>query len=407
MKIQKQAALLAAVLLLSGCGMLKQKAAARYLRKARTTASAQNPSQAEVEAAFANIDRALSYAPDSEGAVEILEQLAETAGKSGFAKAQDLEAGSLKKALAANPSNWYARAVMIDFLAARGDTGGLYAQAAQSQELAASGSPAARYCAQLSALAARASALPWLENEGYVALNKSPEALLEKAAAYSETAARVQALKTEVEKLSASDPTLKNSAPAVLVSGAEVAAADALHDPEALKRVLDFNAKAGAEEPFRKAVEMVVQGNAALVKKDYSQARAFYQGALNQYSGLTDARRQLAETDFQEGAAMAAAGSDPKASAQLLYKAYGGTRDVLASASGSALPFISPDKFLGEVYALKAADLSALRAVEGKRLKNTAKLEAEFKAALDEALKLNPEGRLAGEMLDRYNREGF
>jgi len=391
---------------LSGCGMLKQKAAEYYLGRAHKTATAAAPRSAEIEAAFASVDKAISYAPDSERAVELLEELAAAAAKSGFSGAQDLEAASLKKAISLNPANWYARLALIDFLAARGDTGGLEAQAAQAQALTAGG-PAARYCALLAALTARSSALPWLESEGYLALNKSYEVLMEKAAAYSAAAASVQALKTEVQGLAASDPSLKTAAPKALSSAAEVASVDALRDPEAARRVADFNAKAAAGEPFAKAVEMVVQGNAALVKKEYSKARAFYQGALNRYPGLADARRQLAETDFQEGASLAAAAGDPKTAARLLYGAYSGARDVIASGAGSALPFVKPEKFLGEVYALKAADLAALRAVEGKRLKNPAKLETEFKAALDEALKLNPEGRLAGEMLDRYNKEGF
>ena len=154
---------------------------------------------------------------------------------------------------------------------------------------------------------------------------------------------------------------------------------------------------------------MTVRGNAALVKKEYSQARAFYQSALNHYPALIDARRQMAETDFQEGAAMAAAGENPKAAAQLLYKAYGGVSAVITEAlkTGNLIPFIKPAKFLGETYSLKAADLAALRAVEGARLRNTARLEAEFKSALDEALKLNPEGRLTRELLERYTKEGF
>lgn len=394
-----------AAVLLTGCGMLKQKAAEYHLGKARKTISAQTPQPAEIEAAFASIDRALSYAPGSDRAVELLEELSAAAARIGFAKASELQAASLGKVLAVNPANWHARLAMIDFLSARGDTGGLEAQAVQAQ--AAGADPAGRYCGLLAALTARASALPWLESEGYLALNKSPEVLLEKAAAYTAAAASVQALKAEAQKLAASDPTLKAAAPQALSSAAEVASADALKDQAALKRVADFSARVAAEEPFRKAVEMAVQGNAALVKKDYSRARAFYQGALNHYPGMTDARRQLAETDFQEGASIGAAAGDPKAASRLLYRAYGGVRDLIGSGVPGALPFVKPEKFLGEAYALKAADLAALRAVEGKRLRDTARLEAEFKAALDEALKLNPEGRLASELLDRYNREGF
>jgi len=36
-----------------------------------------------------------------------------------------------------------------------------------------------------------------------------------------------------------------------------------------------------------------------------------------------------------------------------------------------------------------------------------ARFETEFKAALHEALKLSPEGRLARELLERYTKEGF
>lgn len=409
MKTSKLAALLFSALVFSGCGMLKQKAAEYYLGKARKTAEAQNPPQAAVEAAFADIGKALSYAPDSGQAVELLGRLADSASNSGFPGAQELEAAALKKALAASPLNWSARESLINYFASRGDTGGLEAMASQAQELGNSGGAGQRYCALLAGLAARASALPWLESEAYLSLNKSAGTLFEKAEAYEAGAVKVQAMKTEAEKIAASDPGVKKYAPAALVSASEVAAADALRDPGAIAAIAGFNAKAGADKAFRNAVEMTVQGNSALVKKEYSQARAFYQGALNHYPALVEARRQLAETDFQEGASLAAAGQDPGAAAQLLYKAYGGASAVIAEAlkTGNLIPFIKPAKFLGETYSLKAADLAALRAVEGKRLKNTARLEADFKGALDEALKLNPEGRLARELLERYTKEGF
>jgi len=409
MKISRLAVLGFSALLLAGCGVVKQKAADYYLGKARKTAMAQNPPRAAVEAAFADIEKALSYAPESGQAVELLGRLADSAAKNGFEGAQELEAAALKKALAASPLNWSARESLINYFASRGDTGGLEAMAAQARDLSAAGGEGQRYCALLAGLAARASALPWLESEAYLSLNKAPETLFEKAAAYEAGAIEVLAMKAELEKMTASDTGVKKSAPAALVSASEVAVADALRDPEARAAIAAFNARVGSDKAFRKAVELTVQGNAALVKKEYSQARAFYQGALNHYPALIDTRRQLAETDFQEGASLAAAGENQKAAAQLLYKAYGGASAVITEALkiGNLIPFIKPARFLGETYALKAADLAALRAVEGKRLKNMVKLEADFKSALDEALKLNPEGRLARELLERYTKEGF
>lgn len=409
MKTPLLAGLAAAALLLSGCALLKEKAAGYYLGKARKAAAAQNPAQAEVEAAFADIERAISYDPGSEAAVELLGRLSDAASRSGFAGTQELEAAALKKALAASPLNWHAREALINFYASRGDTGGLESMAVQARELYASADAGVKYCALLAALAARASALPWLESEAYLALNKSPAALFEKAAAYASGGEKIKSMKAELDRMAATDPAVKRAAPAVLASAAEVAVADALRDPAVAAGVAAFNARAASEDAFKKAVEMTVQGNASLVKKDYAQARAFYQGALNHYPALVDARRQLAEADFQEGAALAAAGQDRKASSQLLYKAYGEISAVIkeASRSGNLIPFVKGPRFLGEAYSLKAAGLAALRAVEGGRLRDTARLEAEFKAALDEALKLNPEGRLPREMLERYTKEGF
>lgn len=409
MKPARPAALALCALLLSGCGLFKEKAADFYLGKARKTAELQAPAEAEVKAAFASIEKALDYAPGSPQAVDLLGRLSDAAAKGGFPGAQELEASALRKALAGSPRNWAARAALTGFFAARGDTGGLEAMAAQAAELAASGEPGVKYCALLAGLYSRTSALPWLESEAYLALNRSPEILFEKAAAYGTAAAKAQELKAALEKLAALEPSVKRKAPAALASAAEVATADALSDPRAAAAIAAFNQRAASDKSFRKAMELTVQGNAALVKKEYAQARAFYQGALNHSPALLDARRQLAEADFQEGAALAAAGADRKAAARLLYSSYGSVSAVItqALASGNQIPFIKPARFLGEAYSLKAAGLAALRATEGSRLKRTAKLEAEFKAALDEALKLNPEGRLARELLERYTKEGF
>lgn len=407
----RRLALALCLLPLAGCGLLKQKSADYYLAKARKTAELPAPGEAQVRAAFADIDKALDHAPASEAAVPLLRRLSQLASKGGFPAAQELEAGALKKALAAAPANWAAREALTGYYAERGDTGGLEALAeqARSLSLSASGDPRARYAAALSGLYARAAALPWLESEAYLAINKSPEKLFSAAAACAAGYRGALELQAAALKLAAADPGLRMGAPKELASAAEVAAGDALGDGRAREAVLAFAAAAEADPAFRKAVEQTVLGNAALLKKDFAQARAYYQGALNHYPGLTEARRQLAEADFQEGAALAATGADPAVSSRLLYKAYAALGPVLAeaAASGPKIPFIRPQRFAGEAWSLKAACVAALRAVQGGKLKNAARMEAEFKGALDEALKLNPEGRLAREMLERYTKEGF
>jgi hypothetical protein len=393
----------------SGCGPARQKAAGYYLAKARAAAEKPNPAPAELELAFAQVEKASGYAPDSSEAVAALEELAAASEKSGYAKGLDLHSAGLRKMVARNAFYWAARESLINFLAGRGDLGGLADEALAADKLASDKDPQRRYCALLTGLAATASAVPWHESEASVNLNKSPDIFFEKAAVYSSAVARVAGLKAEVEKMAAADPALKKFPPQALVSSAEVAGSDALRDRGEISRAADFNAKAASDPAFKKSVALTVQGNAALGKKEYAGARAFYRGALGHYPGLVDARRQLAEVDFQEGASLAAVRESGKAADQLLGRAYAGINAVLKEPfrAGGNIPFVKREKFLGEAYALKAATIFAMRAVKGKKLKKAARFEAEFKAALDEALKYSPEGRLARELLERYTKEGF
>ena len=401
-------------ILLSGCGLFKQKAAGYYLNKARVTAQKTNISQAEADAAFAQLEKAYSYEPGNDQNVEVLETLSDAAVKSGYQKAQEIEVAALKKMMEHDPHFWPAHEALVNFMAARGDISGLADEAIAADKLvtgAVHGDAKVRYCALLTQLAATASAAPWIASEAYLNVNKSPAGFFEKAGIYSSAVAKASDLKKEIEKMAAADPSLKQAAPAELASSAEVAASDALKDTEQITAAADFNNRVDSEPAFKKSVDMTIQGNTALIAKDYAKARAFYQGALSQYPGLIDARRQLAEVDFQEGASLAAVGESQKAADQLLGKAYGGVNSVIKESvtTGNYIPFQKRDKFLGETYALKAAAISAMRAVEGKKLKKPvlARLEAEFKASLDQAIKLSPEGRLARELLERYTKEGF
>jgi hypothetical protein len=102
-------------------------------------------------------------------------------------------------------------------------------------------------------------------------------------------------------------------------------------------------------------------------------------------------------------------GGNIKACKQLLYRAYDESDAVIEAALENPgwMPFMTRDKLLADTYAIRAAVISAVNAIEKGRLKNKAKLKKEFKDSLDEAVRLNPQGRLAKDLLERYTREGF
>ena len=202
-----------------------------------------------------------------------------------------------------------------------------------------------------------ASMAHWVESEGYSSMNTAPDTLIEKAREYARVRRRAEELQSVLAKMDAADPALKKNVPEALRSSAEVALGDLAGSGDEARRLYASVAKMDAEPAFIKALSLTVQGNAALVKKDYSQARALYQSALQNYPGFIDARKQLVEVDFQEGAGMVMTGAGAKAGKLLLYRAYEESDAVIEAAleRPSWMPFMTRDKFLADTYSIRAA----------------------------------------------------
>ena len=408
--MKKIAAAFTVLAFLAGCGRVREKASDYYLSKARKTIAKEAAAPADIEAAYYALAKSLEYDPASSKAVAALEELTDKAAKGGFMKAFDLESGVLKTVLDKNPYNWPAYLAAINALSVRGDIYSLSELAAKLEAAAASKENRQPYETALALALCYASGAPWVESEGRLNLNKNPDIVIKNAGEYVRMIGKSEDMKKAAAGMEAADPGLKKKAPQELVSSAEVALGDVLKDGRETARLRLVVAKIAADPAFAKAVALTVQGNASLIKKDYSGARALYGSALQHYPGFIDARKQTVEVDFQEGAGMALAGENIKAAKQLLYSAYYGSDEVIEAAleNGSRMPFMARDKFLADTYAIRAAVISALSALEKKKsARNKARLEKEFKAALDAAVKLNPQGKLARDLLERYAKEGF
>ncbi len=409
MKTFKLTVVLAVAAALAGCGMIKEKVSGYYLSKARETLSAPSPSQTVLEKAYADIGHSLDYLPSSRRALEALEQLTEKSYKAGFARGLDLEIAILKRTLRKSPTNWPVYAAAVNALSARGDLYSLNGLASSLSTLNSRKDNPQPYETSMALALCYAAMVPWVESEGYLSLNKDPDALIEKAHEYSRVRRRAEESQALLASMDSANPALRGKVQQALLSSADVALGDLAKSRSEAARIYASVAKMDTEPAFLKAVSLTVQGNNALVKKDYSGARSLYQSAMQNYPGFIDARKQLVEVDFQEGAGMVLTGESLKAGKQLLYTAYDESDAVIESAleSPSWMPFMTRDKFLADTYSIRAAVISAVNAIEKGRLKNKAKLEKEFKEALNEAVRLNPQGRLAKDLLERYTKEGF
>ncbi|MCX5784874.1 MAG: hypothetical protein NTX59_04230 [Elusimicrobia bacterium] len=423
MELLKKTFLISLMVSLSACGLAREKAAVYYLSKAEKIISEKSAAPADIEEAYGFIDKALSKAPDSERALALLEELSENAYKSGFERGGEFETAILKKTVKASADNWQAAMALITVLGERGDvpsirelsllletrsSSGTVAESAISPRQAGV-TPSALYNSRLLLLSCYSALASWLEADGFLALNKDAERLERNASHYVAVIEKIKALKTGLEKEEAESPELKKNAPPNILSSAEITSADALKNSAEAEKIKNTVDQLARDAGFKKALELTVEGNKALVNKDYPRARAFYQGALGNYPDFIDARKQQVEADFQEGASLAIVNENRPAARALLLKAYQGSSQVIAAGleKGNRMPFVGADKFMSEIYALRAAVISAFGAVGKPDPRRKARMEKDLKEALDSAVKFNPDNRIARELLERYAKEGF
>ena len=410
--MKKLALILLALCICGAAGavtLFKYKAPAYYMDQVIDVINNPSASAGDVERAFECLDKVRTYVKDRELIVQRSDELVEASEKKGHIQSRELQLKLIRRIISEEPGNWNARELLIKSLAERGDLAGLASEAAELDKLIRDRDEDWNYCVRTAQLFTVASSVPWFESEAYLSLNKSPASFIEKTAVYTQAVQKTSDLKQELVAMLGADAALKKVPPASLVSAAEIAAEEVLSASDQIHRAEKFNQRMENDENFRKAVTFALEGNVALANKKYPDARAKYRSALSIMPLFPDARKQAAETDFQEGVFLLAAESSQNEARRLLNGAYESLGELVdeADAYGPQFPFVDRDRFSGEAWCLKAAVISAMRASYSQNNRKIKALEKEFRESLDEALKLNPNSRLAKDMLDRYTKEGF
>ena len=397
-----------AVFLVS-CGMAREKAALYYLSKAEKIITSESAAPADIEKAYRLMDKALRRAPSSARALVLLEELGKKAYGNGFERGGELETDILKEVVRVSPDNLSASLALITVLNERGDVPSMRTFSALLEGRASPDFPGRAYGARLLMMSCLSAMAQWLEADGFIALNRDAGLVQRNAADYVGVVEKIKALKSELAAEERASPALRKSVPEGLRASAEITSADVLAEKAEFEKIKAGLSLMASDAGFKKAFELTVEGNKELVKKNYSSARAFYQGALANYPAFVDAKKQQVEVDFQEGASLAIANENRRSARALLLKAYQGSESVIAAglSGGNRMPFMTTGRFMSEIYALRAAVISAYGAVEKPGAKQRARMENNFKAALDASLKFNPNNRIARELLERYAKEGF
>lgn len=393
--------------ILSGCSKISEY----YLFKSEKIISSQSVTKEQVSKAYEYIEKSLKYNPDSKRSLEVLDNLTNLAYKAGYEKALEIEISILKKFLQENPYQWPAYTIMINAMALRGDIFMLNEMSVRVAKIANTlFGKKGYYEANLVLGLIYAASIPWVESEGFVNLNKNSSIVFEKMHEYIKLINRLSEVANNIQKFESAQSSAKSRDFPELVSAFEIAYKDVFSNIREIERMKNIAKKIETDKSFARGVEMVIQGNVFMVKKEYSKARAMYVGAINHVPWLIDAKKQIVEADFQEGAKLAVRESDTELACQLLHKAREESENVIESArkSGNFMPFVKTEKFLAEIFSLKAAIVSAINLVEKDNSEEQKQhLKFEFHSALNEALKYDPENKLARELLDRYTKGAF
>ena len=385
------------------------KAPAYYMDQVIAAINSNDLDLEQTELAFEYLEEARTLVNDKELIIQRAEELATAAKKKGIIQADELKIKFIQHALEEDPSNWLAREIVIRNLAERGDIAGLASEVDKLDKLARVNDDDWNYCIKTAQLFAVSASVPWLQSEAYLNLNKSSQAFVEKTSIYIQAVRQIENLEQDLVAMLGSDPSLKKTPPPSLVSSAQIASADILAEKETINTARDFLKKLDSDEDFSKAVKNTLEGNVALTARSYADARARYKSALAIYPELAYAKKQSVETDFQEGISLIAAEETNYRGKRLLRGAYNSINELLAGdkMQNPQIPFVNPSRFTGEAWSLKAAIISAMRAAYAQDNSKIRSLEEEFKYALEQALKLNPNSLLAKQMLDRYSKDGF
>ncbi|MEA3307786.1 MAG: hypothetical protein U9Q34_08385 [Elusimicrobiota bacterium] len=400
------------VLLLSSCSMFKSKVSDYYLSKAEKIHKAKVSSDTDLRKAYAYIEKSLQYNPKSSKAFNLIEDLTDSAYRGGYSDALEMEINVFQKYIKKNPYNWDAYLLIINALALRGDVFVLNEISENllviTNFLRGKNEKDKHYFhANLTLGLCYGTIIPWVRSEGYLNVNRNAQKVIEKTQEYMAFMDKLYEVDKCIQKMAAADKALKKNALSRLLNSYNIALEDVRQNKDEILRMQAIAKKIKTDKQFVKGIKMTVEGNISFIKKDFSKARIMYASAIENYPGFIDAKKLIAEIDFQQGALIAITG-DKKSAVQLLYKAYEGTDDIIELLDrGNQMPFVSKDKFAAETYSLKAAIISAINALKKGNPRSALALEREFKYYLDKAVKHNPENRLARDLLDRYAREGF
>jgi hypothetical protein len=384
------------------CQFSKEKIANYYLNKAEAISKSEEVSTDEIDKFYLYLSKALDYDKNLYRAVELSDKMAQESMKAGYFKASELNMELIKKYLRLNPYSFNIYLNLISVYSIKGDIINIEDLSNQLNSLyVKSEDKLNKIRIKMLIQTSYCNILPWLESKGYLSMNTNPDETINNLSKYVNYANKIFNLKKEIEE----EKELAEKVEKEIYYAYEIAEKEALKNMDEIKRNISLEEMLSKDQNYSKALDFFLNGNIQLAKKQYPNARIYYKSALSNFPDLINAKKQILETDFQESMSKAITRKDLSGIALPLYGYNQKIKEIAEEAEEkkSQIPFISDDKFLSEIYALKAAILTSILTVDNKLpQKRKLKMKEEIEDALDKSIKLYPQNKMAKDIFERF-----
>lgn len=386
----------------SNCGYYHEKMAGIYIKKAEKISLAEEASSEEIDSVYEYLSKAIDHKPNLPKVLEIAERTAQASAAGGYMKPAQLNVEIVKKYLKLNPDAWQVYLNLISAYSIKGDLLGLEGLISMFYSIQNRIKPQEKITLKILTAICHYNLVTWLKSEGYLSVNAGADKLLENLNRFANYTAKAKVIRDEIKK----DEISIASVDREIMYAYEISLAEAFKDEKEIYRILRLNELAKQDSAYLKALRYSADGNMSLYKKEYANARIYYKAALSNYPEFINAKKQLIETDFQE--AMTEAISKPNISQikETLYDCNEEITDLIEDSSSieSVMPFVTTEKFLSQAYSLKAAILTAFLTIEDMPPQRKAKIQRQINVALDKAIELYPENKMAKDIFERIRK---
>lgn len=377
------------------CNFIKSKMGDYYLSKAKKIANSEEVSEKDIDSFYDYMMKSLDYKTDIKESVSMVEEVTQASLKAGYVKAYENELKFFKKYVERNPKAWEVYLNIINIFSLKGDLYNLNNLKEDFEKKALSDKNF-----KLLSFIVETNLLYWSEVYGQLSLNNSYDEMMDYLSKYCSYFKDINNVKN------LNDESFFKDADSGLYYYFSTTLSDFLNKAKNVKRNCDLYSRINSDSNFSKIVRYTIDGNRYLSKKEYSNAVIYYKAAVSLNEEFYDAKKNLIEAEFQNKLSLSLMKRDKTDAENLVYDKMSEIDDMIRIKDGelSSLPFYYNDKFVSQLYSLKAAMIMVL--IDENTPKNKKeRLENSIKTSIENSLKYDPQNKMAKEILARLNQK--